>query len=296
MEMHNNMRFVEYDGMHLPPFVPLLKDPKERFEEIRDMECRKDDVIIAAYSKSGTHWIWEVVCMLLKGKAEYAKETKEYLFLEAIPDMSVVHNLASPRPLNTHIPYRYLPKQHVQNGGKIIHIIRNPKDVAVSLYHQLLDSGLFKSFDFKTFLDEMFLGQACPFTTWFKYEKEFEEAEKKDKFGAIHTIHYENMKKNPIEETRKLAKFLEVSITEELIAEIVDKCSFHKLKQIDSTFKDQSHIDSMIHGSGGVNKPVMYRKGQIGDWKNHFTVALNEQFDDIFKEEMKNSSIQVQFE
>ena len=30
---------------------------------------------------------------------------------------------------------------------------------------------------------------------WFKYEKEFEEAEKKDKRGAIFTVHYENLKK-----------------------------------------------------------------------------------------------------
>lgn len=36
--------------------------------------------------------------------------------------------------------------------------------------------------------------------------------------------------------------------------------------------------------------------GEIGDWKNHFTVAMNENFDAIFKEEMKNSNIQVQFE
>ncbi|XP_061179015.1 sulfotransferase 1E1-like [Saccostrea echinata] len=290
-----SQRFVVFDGMHLPPFVPLMKDAKKRFEEIRDMECRKDDVIIAAYSKSGTHWIWEIVCMLLKGRAEYAKETKEFLFLEAIPDMSVVHNLASPRPLNTHFPYRWLPKQHVQNGGKIVHIIRNPKDVAVSLYHQLLQSGLFNDFNFKTFLDQMFLGPACPFGTWFKYEREFEEAEKNDKFGSIHTIHYENMKKNPEEETRKLAQFLEVNTTEELIAEIVDKCSFDKLKQIDSSFKDQSHLKRVI-GAEGIKVPDIYRKGKIGDWKNHFTVALNEQFDDIFKEEMKDSSIQVQFE
>lgn len=36
--------------------------------------------------------------------------------------------------------------------------------------------------------------------------------------------------------------------------------------------------------------------GEIGDWKNHFTVAMNENFDAIFREEMKNSNIQVQFE
>ena len=30
---------------------------------------------------------------------------------------------------------------------------------------------------------------------WFKYEKDFEQAEKEDKRGAILTLHYENLKK-----------------------------------------------------------------------------------------------------
>jgi hypothetical protein len=73
--------------------------------------------------------------MLLKNKAEYTKEIKEFSFLEAIPDISTVDNISSPRALNTHAPYRWLPKQHIENGGKIVHVLRNPKDVIVSLYH-----------------------------------------------------------------------------------------------------------------------------------------------------------------
>lgn len=30
---------------------------------------------------------------------------------------------------------------------------------------------------------------------WFKYEKDFEQAEKEDKRGAILTLHYESLKK-----------------------------------------------------------------------------------------------------
>lgn len=44
---------IMFDGMALPPFLPLLQDAKKRFEEIRNMEYRKGDIILAIYPKSG---------------------------------------------------------------------------------------------------------------------------------------------------------------------------------------------------------------------------------------------------
>jgi hypothetical protein len=51
----NSAAFIEFDGMALPPFLPLREDAKKRFEEIRSLECRKDDVILAIFPKSGIY-------------------------------------------------------------------------------------------------------------------------------------------------------------------------------------------------------------------------------------------------
>lgn len=42
-----------FDGMALPPFLPLRENAEKRFMEIRNLECRKDDIILATYPKSG---------------------------------------------------------------------------------------------------------------------------------------------------------------------------------------------------------------------------------------------------
>ena len=75
--------------------------------------------------------------MLLQGSPEYHRDSKTSFMLEAIPDLKALDAVPSPHVLNTHLLYRWLPRNHVENGGKIVHVIRNPKDVCVSMYHFL---------------------------------------------------------------------------------------------------------------------------------------------------------------
>ena len=72
--------------------------------------------------------------MLMSQKAERVKSHKNSSMLEYI-SQSQFDELPSPRVLNTHSLFSQLPVDFVNRKCKIILIMRNPKDVAVSSFH-----------------------------------------------------------------------------------------------------------------------------------------------------------------
>lgn len=96
--------------------------------------------------------------MLLRGATTFVKEGKGSQFLEALDDLNLINTMTSPRTLNTHLPYRWLPRKHLEKDGKFVHVVRNPKDVAVSMFFHFKGSGEFidsKKLDFDDCLHSM---------------------------------------------------------------------------------------------------------------------------------------------
>ena len=73
--------------------------------------------------------------MLYKNTTKLDEKAKAQTMLEAVPDLSIMDGIPSPRILDTHVQFPYIPKMLLETGGKIVHMTRNPKDVCVSLYH-----------------------------------------------------------------------------------------------------------------------------------------------------------------
>jgi hypothetical protein len=123
--------------------------------------------IVCKYFIIGTHWVWEIIGMLLKGKAEYHPKVREHSFLDSI-DPAVLDSLPSPRVISTHLPFRWLPQQHFRSGRKAVNVIRNPKDVAVSFYFMFKSARRETHVSWSEFFDKMILGE-CKLTLVFSY-------------------------------------------------------------------------------------------------------------------------------
>ncbi|KAK0055003.1 sulfotransferase 1A1-like isoform X2 [Biomphalaria pfeifferi] len=263
-----NIPLLEAYGWKMSPF-PGVKDQVAHVEATRKLRIRDDDVLVAAFPKCGTHWLWEVTQMLLRQTTDYEKRTKEQVMLESPGGLERADQEPSPRILNSHNPFVHLPQEIISKKTKIIHVIRNPKDTAVSAFWHTKTIFNAKELQFQELLDAV-MGQS-QLPTQFDYLQQMSE------FERTHPDH--PIKHEPVKIIKELAQFLNVPASDEFCQDVANACSFDKMKKIEETgAKDfPKELNDAITGAGGSLK--FYRKGIIGDWKNMFTVAQNETFD-----------------
>ncbi|XP_067649325.1 sulfotransferase 1B1-like [Haliotis asinina] len=276
----DNITLLEVDGCLYPN--SNIEDPVDIIKGVRDLPIRDDDVFVCAYPKCGTHWVWEMVRLLLSSDTDTVIE-KDELMLEFIKG-KVLEKFPSPRILNTHCFVEQLPRGVFEKKCKIIYILRNPKDMAVSLFHhhKKLICYEYKG-KWENHLSLLMDGKV-DFGSFFDYMKDWAAVGKTHPELPTLTLMYEDLKEDPLTGIRKLAKFLNVEKSEEFYHKVKDLTSFNKMKEAKGKFFKAPD------GSA-----VMYRKGEVGDWKNYFTVAQNEAFDRLYKENMAGCDINFRY-
>uniref|UniRef100_A0AAR2L7Y9 Sulfotransferase n=1 Tax=Pygocentrus nattereri TaxID=42514 RepID=A0AAR2L7Y9_PYGNA len=144
---------------------------------------------------------------------------------------------------------------------------RNAKDSAVSYYHfDRMNMISAEPGDWNTYLQRFMDGKTM-FGPWYNHVCGYWE--KKQTYPNLHYMFFEDM----------------VEVGNTLRKRITKGVHFDAMKQNKMTnYSAVPVMDFKI-------SPFM-RKGKVGDWKNHFTVAQNEQFDKHYKEKMKSTTLQ----
>ncbi|XP_046353755.1 sulfotransferase 1B1-like [Haliotis rufescens] len=284
----------QHDGLYLfvlPPQIMKGRRNTDTVKTVTEAELKDDDIIICAYPKCGTHWLWEVIEMLISGTIKYQKDVKETRMMEFIFKEGI-EAVPPPRVFNTHLPLRMLPKQVVEKKVKCIQIMRNPKDACVSFFNHcrnLVEPQGYEG-DFAEFT-EAFLSGKLPFGSYSTYLLTWKAEVAASQEFPVLNLFYEEMKFDPVKSVKDIAKFLRLKSTDQFCEEVAAACSFKKMKKVDEEMKGDLPFKIWKDGSDGT----FYRKGEIGDWKNWFTVAENEKFDQIWNEKMKDSGFEFTY-
>ena len=89
----------------------------------------------------------------------------------------------------------------------------------------------------------------------------------KDK-GDILFVAFEDAKQDITTEIKRIARFLDLPLSEEKLERIIKDSNISAMKSDDAT------SDILVRNCTGY-----IRSGNTGEWKKHFTVAQNEWFD-----------------
>uniref|UniRef100_A0A646QEH4 Amine sulfotransferase n=1 Tax=Hemiscolopendra marginata TaxID=943146 RepID=A0A646QEH4_9MYRI len=298
--MKNEKFFKHFQGVKkayiVEPYNILLPDHSPKIlKRLQTFEAEEDDVYVVTFAKAGTALMQEVVHLLHNGTSEPAFEmlrdlTFPYLeiacwnFPDDFPDsFKLIESSPSPRLIKTHLPYSLMPPKAIEMKCKMIYVARNVKDVVVSYYHfaQKMNVMDFKG-EVSDFV-ELFLRDLVPYCPYFDHVKGFWERRNEPN---ILFVTYEDMKKDLSSVVRKTAEFLKKTVSDEEVATIVKLCSFENMKAnpvVNKNFFQEEKV---------AKEDFTYlRKGIVGDWKNHFSKDINDKFEKLLDEKVKDPQL-----
>ncbi|KAF7695074.1 hypothetical protein HF521_006797 [Silurus meridionalis] len=263
------------------------------WENVQNFQARPDDILVATYPKAGTTWVSYILDLLYFGNTAPERQTSIpiYLrvpFLEAvIPSLRTGVELANnlpttPRLIKTHLPVQLVPKSFWEQNCRVIYVARNAKDNAVSYFHfDRMNHAEPDPGDWSNFL-QMFMDGKNVFGPWYDHVRGYWK--KKQTYSNLHYMFFEDMVENTDREVENLCSFLGLTTSSEERERITKNVHFDAMKQ--NRMTNYSTIPVMNFSVS----PFM-RKGKVGDWKKHFTVAENEKFDKHYEEKMKNTTL-----
>nr|AAX59994.1 Sult1 isoform 6 [Danio rerio] len=273
--------------------VPLMSTIADNWKSISEFCPDPSDLLISTYPKAGTTWTQEIVDLLLNnGDAQVCKRAPTAVripFLEIcapppIPSgLELLKQMKPPRVIKTHLPIQLVPVGFWQNKCKVIYMARNAKDNLVSYFHfDRMNLTQPEPGPWDGYIHKFMKGQ-LGWGSWYDHVKGYW---KESKERNILYILYEDMKESPSREIKRIMHYLDLSVSEDVINKIVQLTSFHVMK--DNPMANYSYIPKAVFDQ---SISAFMRKGEVGDWVNHFTPAQSKMFDEDYTNQMKDVDI-----
>lgn len=285
-------------------FEPGLVKPAMTFRTT--FEAHDEDVLLASPPKTGTTWL-KALCLcitqnptsspiigveidndiLAKDNPHFHIQTIESMIYATKPHPDL-YSTPSPRLFHTHLPYKVLPDSIKNNSAcKIVYITRNPKDTIISLWHffnSIFGPNGLEPYPLDRAVD-CFCSGVHQYGPFFDHVLEY-WLESQKRPTKILFLKYEELKRDPKTEVKKLASFLGRPFgSEEEVEKVVWRCSLERLRNL-----EVNKNGSIVYG---VPNSSYFRRGVVGDWKNYLTPKLEEQINETSRSKFEGSGLNL---
>jgi len=222
------------------------------------------DYVIVSFQKCGKTWLRMMLSKVLSEKFNIKKIKLDLqymtLFKKGAPNILISHGGSIKD--NNKINF-----QKIFKNKKIIFLVRDPRDIVVSLYHgsrtrdKTYDGG-----NISTFIRDGNSG----FSKIINFMNAWaNDLQNRNRDNYI-IIKYENLKKDAARELRRIFNFMELDIEDHYLHEAVNYGSFDNMRKLEV----QQEIKDYRMLPGNLNDPNSFRtrKGKIGSHKEELSM------------------------
>jgi hypothetical protein len=227
----------------------------------RNLVVFPDDVFIVSYPKSGNTWTRFLVANLA-----YPHEQVNFANINRlIPDPEAfskreMTRLPRPRYIKSH---QYFDPRY----QKIVYVVRDPRDVALSQYHFHRKRGLVQDgAPVEQFITRFVAGSTTPYGSW--GENVGSWLATRHGRPAFLLLRYEDMMAQPTQELAKLALFLRIEADVPRLEQVVARSSADQMRKLEH---QQAHLWSSTRNTR-QDVPFV-REAKAGGWKSGLSEA-----------------------
>ncbi|XP_054654838.1 sulfotransferase 6B1 [Dunckerocampus dactyliophorus] len=270
--MKEEEKLYRYKGV----LYPLILCPQENLRAVEAVTARDDDILLVAYPKCGFNWMVGVLNKIITEATGRKIETRVPPLIEFFgPDvLQAIDQSPLLRFLGTHLHPDNIPASFFAKRAKMLVIFRNPKDVLVSFYHFCNNFPVLPSASSWESFYANFLSGDVPWGSYFEHALAWE---RRMDDPDVMVVTYEQLKQDLGEGVRQMSSFLGFKLTEAQVQRVSESSTFTAMKE----------SLPVPHGMGGV----IFRKGEVGDWRNHFTAEQSQQMDKVFSKHLAGTRL-----
>ena len=228
----------------------------------RTLQILPDDVFLVSFPKSGNTWTRFLVANLLypESPASFANIYKLVPDPEGTPKKHF-DTMPRPRIIKSHTCFD-------PAYPRVIYIVRDPRDVAISQYHYHRKRRLINDqYPLEDFVARFVAGETCDYGSWAENVSTWLVARRNDSRFLL--LRYEDMIADTVHELAKVASFMGISPSNEQLLTAVERSSADNMRKLE---RMQSRMSTMTKKSR-QDLPFV-RSANKGGWKTNLSEPL----------------------